>query len=39
MSRRPSLESLGRIKVSTQLFNFLKTDHTASKWFQAPAQR
>ena len=26
----------GRIKVSTQLLNFLKTDDTASKWFLAP---
>jgi hypothetical protein len=26
----------GRIKVSTQLLNFLKTDYTASKWFLAP---
>jgi len=25
----------GRIKVSTQLLNFLKTDDTASKWFLA----
>jgi hypothetical protein len=27
---------VGRIKVSTQLLNFLKTDDTASKWFLAP---
>ncbi len=27
----------GRIKVSTQFLNFLKTDDTASKWFLAPA--
>jgi hypothetical protein len=26
---------VGRIKVSTQLLNFLKTDDTASKWFLA----
>ncbi len=26
----------GRIKVSTALLNFLKTDDTASKWFLAP---
>ncbi len=26
----------GRIKVSTELLNFLKTDDTASKWFLAP---
>jgi hypothetical protein len=26
----------GRIKISTQLLNFLKTDDTASKWFLAP---
>jgi hypothetical protein len=29
----------GRIKVSTQLLNFLKTDDTASKWFLAPTAR
>lgn len=28
---------IGRIKVSTQLSNFLKTDDTASKWFLAPS--
>jgi hypothetical protein len=26
----------GRIKVSTQLLNFLKTDDTAAPWFLAP---
>jgi hypothetical protein len=30
---------MGRIKVSTQLLNFLKTDDTASKWFLAPAKK
>lgn len=30
---------VGRIKVSTQLLNFLKTDDTASKWFLAPGAR
>lgn len=29
----------GRIKVSAQLLNFLKTDDTASKWFLAPGAR
>ncbi len=29
----------GRIKVSTQLLNFLKTDDTASKWFLAPTAK
>jgi hypothetical protein len=29
---------MGRIKVSTQLLNFLKTDDTASKWFLAPSK-
>jgi hypothetical protein len=28
-------DPVGRIKVSTQLLNFLKTDDTASKWFLA----
>jgi len=27
---------VGRIKISTQLLTFLKTDDTASKWFLAP---
>lgn len=30
---------MGRIKVSTQLLNFLKTDDTASKWFLAPTAK
>jgi hypothetical protein len=29
-------DPVGRIKVSTQLLNFLKTDPTASLWFLAP---
>lgn len=29
----------GRIKISTQLLNFLKTDDTASKWFLAPTAK
>ncbi|HEV2397020.1 MAG TPA: choice-of-anchor D domain-containing protein [Candidatus Sulfotelmatobacter sp.] len=29
----------GRIKISTQLLNFLKTDDTASKWFLAPSAK
>jgi hypothetical protein len=30
---------VGRIKVSTQLLNFLKTDDTASKWFLAKPKK
>jgi hypothetical protein len=29
-------DPVGRIKVSTQLFNFLKSDDTASIWFLKP---
>lgn len=32
-------DPVGRIKVSTQLLNFLKTDDTASKWFLAPTAK
>jgi len=30
---------VGRIKISTQLLNFLKTDNTASIWFLAPGAK
>ena len=29
-------DPVGRIKVSTQLLNYLKSDDTASIWFLAP---
>ncbi|HYM79283.1 MAG TPA: choice-of-anchor D domain-containing protein [Candidatus Dormibacteraeota bacterium] len=32
-------DPVGRIKISTQLLNFLKTDDTASKWFLAPGAK
>lgn len=32
-------DPVGRIKISTQLLNFLKTDDTASKWFLAPSSQ
>jgi hypothetical protein len=32
-------DPVGRLKVSTELMNFLKSDDTASIWFLAPGAK